>query len=355
MLAIQILVLFLLLIVVPMLAGEIFDNREAGISGLMLRWVSGQMLLWAGFQLICVPLILKPKGNSFRFLILLYGIFAAAVLLMSVGVSIRRKAGGGAELPRQKGREKDKAVLLLGAAVVMLLILQQILAGILAYEEGDDAFYVATASVTASSETMYQILPYTGGTTALDARHGLAPFPIWVAMLAKLSGMHAATVSQIVLPVVLIAMAYSVFYLIACRLFPEKRRAALFFLLLLELLVIFGGHSLYTAENFLLVRTAQGKAVLADIVIPFSFFLLLRLFEGLEKGEKPGIHFWLLLGMTMVSGCLCSTLGALLVCLLLAAGGCCAAACYGKWKILVGMTVCAVVPAIMALLYLKLG
>lgn len=348
-------VLFLLLIVVPMLAGGIFDNREAGISGLMFRWVSGQMLLWAGFQLICVPLILKLRGNSFRFLILLYGIFAAAALLMSVGVSIRRKAGGGAELLRQKGREKDKAVLLLGAAVVMLLILQQILAGILAYEEGDDAFYVATSTVTASSETMYQILPYTGGTTVLDARHGLAPFPIWVAMLAKLSGMHAATVSQIVLPVVLIAMAYSVFYLIACRLFPEKRRAALFFLLLLELLVIFGGHSLYTAENFLLVRTAQGKAVLADIVIPFSFFLLLRLFEGLEKGEKPGIHFWLLLGMTMVSGCLCSTLGALLVCLLLAAGGCCAAACYGKWKILVGMAVCAVVPAIMALLYLKLG
>lgn len=338
-----------------MLAGGIFDNREAGISGLMFRWVSGQMLLWAGFQLICVPLILKLRGNSFRFLILLYGIFAAAALLMSVGVSIRRKAGGGAELLRQKGREKDKAVLLLGAAVVMLLILQQILAGILAYEEGDDAFYVATSTVTASSETMYQILPYTGGTTVLDARHGLAPFPIWVAMLAKLSGMHAATVSQIVLPVVLIAMAYSVFYLIACRLFPEKRRAALFFLLLLELLVIFGGHSLYTAENFLLVRTAQGKAVLADIVIPFSFFLLLRLFEGLEKGEKPGIHFWLLLGMTMVSGCLCSTLGALLVCLLLAAGGCCAAACYGKWKILVGMAVCAVVPAIMALLYLKLG
>ena len=29
---------------------------------------------------------------------------------------------------------------------------------------------------------MYQKLPYTGMSTELDVRHGLAPFPIWIAM-----------------------------------------------------------------------------------------------------------------------------------------------------------------------------
>lgn len=350
----QILILFLVLIVLPVLVGSIFAGVD-GRDSLSFRWVSGQLCLWAGFQAICVPMILLPRENSFFNVIVLYGVFAAAMLLLALGLCIKRRAEGWhVDIVKEDSGDRDIAAFLLQGMVLVLLAVQIVLAVVLAYEEGDDAFYVATSSITAESGTMYEILPYTGGTTSLDARHGLAPFPIWIAMLAKVCGMHAATMAQIVLPVILIVMTYFIFSLMGRHLFRDSRHKRLLFMLFLELLVIFGGQSLYTAENFLLVRTAQGKAVLADIIIPFLFLLLVILLERLQQKEQPGAKYWLLTAMTMIAGCLCSTQGALLTCILLGVGGGCAAVCYRKWKLILPMAACCAVPVVLALLYLFL-
>lgn len=352
----QILILILLLAAAPLLAGSLLARSESreGRSPVFC-WVSGQMFLWAGFEIICVPLILSGQRNNFSRLCLLFGIFMGAVSLAALAMIIRRRRQGAAAVTpiRTEGR-RDKTATVLWLAVAALLILQLVLAVVLAYEEGDDAFYVGTATVTERTDTMYQILAYTGRPTIFDARHGLAPLPVWAAFLARLTGIHTATVSQIVLPVVLITMAYACFYLIGKRLVGGRSRGLPLFLLFLELLVIFGGQSLYTAENFLLVRTAQGKAVAANIVLPFLFLLLLILAEELQEGRKPGLRYWLAAGMTMVSGCLCSTQGALLTCLLLGVGGTCIAVCYRRWRVLLPVAACCVLPAGFMLLYLLL-
>lgn len=352
---IQILILALLLGAAPFLAGGLFVRTGGEGSDLPFRWVSGQMFLWAGFQIICVPLILMHQKNNFRHLCMLYGGFLAVSLFLALGAEVRRRRGLKTRPVEKRDRERDMAATALWLLVFGLLLLQQILAVTMAYEEGDDAFYVATSVITESADTMYQILPYTGFATALDARHGLAPFPVWAAFLSRLSGVHAATVSQIVLPVVLIAMAYSVFFLIGRSLVGDNRRGFPLFMLFIELLVIFGGQSLYTSENFLLVRTAQGKAVLAGIVIPFLIWLLLTSAERLQRGDKAGLRYWLLLGMAMVSGCLCSTQGSLMVCLLSGAGGLCIAVCCRSRKVILPVALCCVTPMIFSVLYLLLG
>lgn len=352
---IQILVLVLLLGAAPLLVGGMFVRADGEGLNLPCRWVSGQMFLWAGFQIICVPLILIHPKDSFRLLCMMYGGFMAAALLLALGTMAGKRKKQKAFPTEKRSSERDKAALFLWLLFLGLLILQQVLAATMAYEEGDDAYYVATSVITENSNTMYRILPYTGFTTGLDARHGLAPFPVWVAFLSRLSGIHAATMSQIVLPVVLIAMAYSVFYLIGRCLLGDNRRGLPLFMLFMELLVIFGGQSLYTSENFLLVRTAQGKAVLASIVIPFLIWLLLMIAQRLQRGERVGFRYWLLACVTMISGCLCSTQGALMVCLLLGAGELCAAVCYRSRKVIPPMVACCVVPAIFAFLYLMLN
>lgn len=348
---VQILILVLLLGVAPLLVGGLFSRIDKEGLNLPLRWVSGQMLIWAVFQMICVPLILGDQ--NFLHLCILFGGFLTVALLLAFGAAVRRRMK--TAVVRNHSSERDKIALFLWLFVLALLVLQQVIAAVLAYEEGDDAYYVAVSVITESSDTMYQLLPYTGRLTVLfDARHSLAPFPIWVAFLSRLSGIHAATMSQIVLPVVLIPMAYSVFLLIGKQLVGDNRRGLPLFMLFIEFLVMFGGQSLYTSENFLLVRTAQGKAVLASIVIPFLFWLLLILAERLQRGEKAGIRYWLLVGMTMVSGCLCSTQGALLVCLLLGAGGICTAVCYRRWKVILPVGICCVVPAVFMIFYVVL-
>ena len=350
-LIVQILILTILLILVPTAVGGIAAKVD---NGLAFRWVSGQIILWAGFQVICVPMILAQR--DFRDVVTLFSGYTAAMVLLAAAIGVRRHAKRfPGNVPRNGSREKDAVALLLWVCVAVLLLIQLVLACVLAYEEGDDAFYVAVSSITADSNSMYQVLPYTGGATGLDIRHSLAPMPIWVAYVARISGMRAVTVAQIALPVVLIVMSYAVYYLLGQRLFSDGMRKPALFMLAIQFLVLFGGYSTYSAENFLLVRTAQGKSVMANIVIPFQLYLLLMILEKLQDEEKTGAGVWLMVTLTMITGCLCSTQGTLLICMLLGIVGLCILVCYRKWRIIPIMLGCGIFPVGMALLYFGLG
>ena len=220
-----------------------------------------------------------------------------------------------------------------------------------AYEEGDDAFYIAISTITQDADTMYRKLPYTGGFTGLDVRHSLAPFPIWIAYLARMSGMPAVSVAQIILPLSLIGMAYAIYYLIAARLFKGQENRIPIFMIFVELLVLFGGYSVYTVENFLLVRASQGKAVIANIILPVLFYLLMLIMDKLQENEKVSVKIWFLMTFTCMAGCLCTTLGTILTCMLVGCGGLVGAVCYRKPKILVPMAMSCIIPVGIALLY----
>jgi len=356
MLAVQIVILIFILLVIPTVVGTIFRGRYKESAGLPFYWVSGQILLWAGFLLLSIPLILKEK--PFSLLVTLFGTFMVTLTVISfcrLGSGLRKCSCciKNTKLKKEKGAVRITDIV---AWMVfgVLLIVQLVLMVVMAYEEGDDAFYVATSTVTEASDTMYRILPYTGLTTGLDARHGLAPFPIWVAFLARVSGMHPATVSQIALPVVLVVMAYGIYYLIAQQLFEDDKKKCALFMIVAELSVIFGGYSVYSAENFLIVRASQGKAVLANIVLPFLLYLMMVLMKKLQNREIMGGMYWMLTALTMLAGCLCSTLGSILTCMFLGVVGLCTAFAYKKWRILLPMAGCCVIPMGVALLYFML-
>lgn len=353
MLVIQILILTVLFIGIPIVVGGFFKNISGDMPAFLFCWVSGQICLWAGFLLICVPMILMRRFLEHT--VAVYSIYVGVLLLFCIVWRIKKRTNNhGKVLTVEQHGKKDKIAICLWCCVAILLLLQLILVGVLAYEEGDDAFYVAVSTIATKYNTMYKVLPYSGGSTLLDMRHGLAPFPIWIAMFSRLSGVHAAILAQIIFPIVLIIMSYSIYLQIGWRLFPEGTRKCPLFMLFLELLILFGGTSLYTAENFLLVRTAQGKAVLANIIIPFLFLLFLILLEDMQQNKRVSPGYWILVMLTMMAGCLCSTQGALITCTLAGVVGFCAAAGYKRWKILLPILGCCIVPVCMACLYLVL-
>lgn len=348
----QLFLLALLLLAAPAVIGGLFYKVDKLAEKLFFRWAGGQFLLWAGFQVICVPLILKEE--SFSRLVRLFSGYLLALVLLSAAVEIQRLVKGKRVL-RFSGEKKSaggKGGLLLWILFWGVLLFQLVQAVRLSYADTDDAFYVAISSITQESDTMYQVLPYTGGATQLDARHGLAPFPIWISFLGRLSGMPAVTVAKVVLPVVLIAMAYAVYYLFARILFPEKGRQRALFLIFTELLVLFGNQSIYTAENFLIARSRQGKAALGSIVIPFLLFCLLLLLKKLQQKERIPVSFYFLMGAVTVTGCLCSTLGALLMCMAVGIAGLLGAVCYKRLRVLFPLAVCCVPCVVFAFLYL---
>lgn len=353
---ISVLILAVWLLLIPTAVGGIaaagVDKRKKNLPFL---WITGQIILWAVFQVICVPFVLMEK--EFSLVVLLYGVTASLLAAVSIVISVlrlrRRKNGFQVIEGRKEGHGKWYYVL--WTVFAALLVFQLVQAVRLSYGDGDDAYYVAVSTLAEESNQMYLKLPYTGGTTGLDARHGLAPFPIWIAFLARISGMRTVSVAHVAAPLLLIPMTYGIYYLIGRKICGKKNGEKLpLFLVFTQLLVLFGDYSFYTVENFMIARSRQGKAALGNIILPMMVFVLLVILERIQEKQKVEWIWWGLLAAVVTAGCLCSTLGALLSCLLVGVTGICAAACYRRWKILVPMALCCLPAVGFALLYLRL-
>lgn len=354
MIVVRMIWLILLLTAVPAWIGNCLVSVDKKRKNVIFMWISGQMILWAGFQLICVPMILLRQ--NFSMTVTAFSLYMAAWMILATIWYLRKNRGKKLTIVSEK---PDRRTMVLWGVFFVLLLLQLILAVVMVYNDGDDAYYVALSAATENSGGMYQKLPYTGLTTGLDIRHGLAPFPIWIAWLTRATGLPAVVIAKTLLPVALISMTYGVFYLIGSRILWTGRENSKWtvpvFLICTEVLVIFGDYSFYTVENFMIARSRQGKAALGSILIPMIFFLLLTLMHNLQEHQRILPAFWLLLGAVMVSCCLASTMGAMLACMLVGTAGICGAVSYRNWKILLPLCACCIPCVIYAGMYLVLG
>ena len=347
---IGVLILCIWLFLIPVWVGELFVGADRLARRLPFRFVSGQLCLWGGFQLLCVPLVLAQK--DYRVLVRLFFVYTAVLLLGAAVLFVKRRKRPVLHVVRERGLKGKRVETAAWVLFWALLFFQLFQAVAMTYADGDDAYYVAISSITENAGTMYRKLPYTGGTTELDVRHGLAPFPIWIAFLASMSGIRAVSVAHVAVPLALIPMTYGIYYLVGEKLFAKKRECVPVFLIFTQLLVLFGDTSFYTVENFMIARSRQGKAALGSIIIPILFLLLLLLLEKLQEKEKIAGGFWMLLVLAMTAACLCSTMGALLVCMLMGITGICAAVSFRKWSVLLPMGCCCIPCVAFAALYL---
>ena len=347
------LMLVLWMLVIPVFVGAIpatFVDKKHHDAGFM--WITGYIIMWAVFQVICVPLILTEGAWEFHFpyVVKLYG--AAGILLGVAGVLLWWVKAKGKTTQRVQ-RSKREVVCWLFC--ILLIGIQLICSVCMNYADGDDAFYVAVSTLTESSNTMYQLMPYSMGETGLSVRHGLAPFPIWIAFLARVSGCHTTIVAHTIVATILIFMTYVIYYHIGAVILQEKKEKLPVFLSFTALLVMFGDYSIYTAENFMIARSRQGKAALGNIMIPMVILLFLLIFERLRENQRIEWMLWILLAATVTAACLCSTLGTFLMCLFLGVIGLCAGVVYGKWGLVWRTAFCCLPALVFAALYFVLG
>ena len=89
MLLTELLMLGLLLLVIPAIIGSVFVNVNNGKAPCIFSWVSGQMVLWAGFFVITVPMILLQK--SFVQTCLLVNVYTILLVLAALFVKGKRR------------------------------------------------------------------------------------------------------------------------------------------------------------------------------------------------------------------------------------------------------------------------
>lgn len=294
-------------------------------AGMSYAFCHGYILMWALFQLIAVPLIIK--AGRFRQVELIFEAvcltfsFAGFFLLL---LHLKHRDWKNMIFRRREiRREKNVLPLLLWAVFLAGVLFQMMQAYRLAYADGDDAFYIPVSVAASQGGNMYTDSPYTGDSTDLNLRYGLAPFPIWVAFIAAKCKVNAAVAAHSLMPLVLIPLTYLLYLEIGKRLCAglqadkdnkEKTGEGLLplFMIFVMLLQIFGNYSIYPASTFLLTRTRQGKAALANVILPFFILLLCRIAEEVKEQGKAGKGSVLWLAAAMTAGCLCSTMAGFL-------------------------------------------
>ena len=203
----------------------------------------------------------------------------------------------------------------------VILAFQMVMAVVMASFDGDDAYYVVESLLAQQVDVMNTILPYTGSSTYLDIRHALAVITMWIAFVAKESGIHATILSHTVMPLFFIPLVYLVYVEIGRVLFRAKQQIIPVFMIIVSVLLMFGNVSIYTPATFFLMRTWQGKALVSNLVFPLIFWIFLWMFEEAgavvppnrkeKEWEQPRRDWcpWIeLFFVNMLSG-ICSSLG----------------------------------------------
>ncbi|HKM34577.1 MAG TPA: DUF6077 domain-containing protein [Lachnospiraceae bacterium] len=345
MLLVQILIFIFLTLILPVLVGagsSAFLEKQR--KNIVFMWMAGYLLLFGVFQLIAVPFILL----KFLFTSLVWVYLAISLIMGAAGTLIWWYRKRKYPVFSQVRVKMDRSEKILWIIFGVILLIQLILAVFLAFGDGDDAYYVAVSTTTDSFDTMYRFSPYSGSSTSFDIRHSLAPFPIYIAFLSKVSGLHAGAVSHVGIQLILIPLTYCIYGLIGSRVWKGKRKYLAVFLIFAELLILWGNYSLYTAETFLMTRTRQGKSALGNIVIPAMFLLLYMIGERLAENRKVEKGLWVLVLATVTTSCLCSALGGFLMFVLLGLFILCMICAYKKWKILLPSIIC-LIPAVVYL------
>lgn len=347
------------------------DSTAGKVLGLfMWSWFFGQLILWCVFQPIAVEEILRKKlfdavVREYSAAVIILALISCALTATKIVLARKiksfaqnkseRKSENDSEHAVESSTYGDRSIKVFWIIFFVILAVQIVLQAILAYMEVDDSFYVSEAVEAGSSGYMYMKIPYTGYTTGFDMRHSLEPFPIWLAYIARVTGMNTTVLAQTLLPVLLLPLTYGVYALVGSRLLGRNKKYLPIFMVFTEILVLFGYYSTRTPEKFFITRIRQGKSALSSLVIPGIILCLLVILQYIKENKKVDFRLWIMLFCLNMSGCLCSTLGAVLCMLPVIITAFLIVIMYKKWRHLPGMLVSCLPSLFFAFLYLILG
>jgi len=284
------------------------------------QFVAGFLLMLAVFQLFAVPAVLWKCRIDLLVTVnvVVTTLLAAAALVGFFFLMKKKKIHIPTSWKENVSKSERAACLIYWCLFLGVLLFQMYMAYSRASFDGDDAFYVAQSVMAQQDGSMYEVDPYTGAPAPFDARHATATVTMWIAVVARLTEVHAAVLSHTVLPLVLLPLVYLVYCQVGKLLIHgERSRSNLpVFMLFMAFLQMYGYVSLYTKETFLMTRTWQGKAMVGNIVFPVILWILLYCVK-----ETPTWGYWLLLLCVNTFAAMCSSLGAFLVCVMIAVYG----------------------------------
>ena len=149
----------------------------------------------------------------------------------------------------------------------------------------DDYDYVVNSVDDIAYDMIANVSVVTGERPVTEPKRVATSWPAYIAYLSEVSGFQVTTVCHTILPVLLLLIAYGVFYYMACGIF-DKLDNRLIFMIILSVAFIFGLHSHYALTFRLLCVLWQGKAVLSAIAVPFLMIYLPTIYKDEIDGAN---------------------------------------------------------------------
>ncbi len=275
-----------LILFLPFLVGSVFRSKS-----LSFTYLTGQVLMWAAFQITAVPAI--HLRTSFP---VLFWVYSGIVLFLAAwGLKNRIKINF------------DKPEVSLFLVVATLVILYQCSIYIFGQHlDEDDARWIAEANDALVKDKMLLHNPATGeyigrfvGEMVKDA---FSPWAFYIAWMSRVTGIKAVVIAHTVYPPVLLILSYLAYWEMGTHLFKGKAERGIF-LLMVAVINLFLAGNVYTQSVFTLTRIWQGKAVIAAVIIPVIPALILRI----QGEDKPAN--WICLALAGAAACLFSGMG----------------------------------------------
>lgn len=269
----------------------------------------GMTTIWAMFQIISVPLVLLKA--SFMVVVVLMTVLLAALSIYGIAKGKFPRI----VLPLNRKIELVSVGLMFFgmSALILCTIFTQ-------HTDWDDSRFVVNAVDMVRTNRMFLTNPMSGEEAPIWigelAKDVTAPWAVFIAYCAKMTGVFATVMAHTVLPVVLLICAFCVFWMLSEVFFKDDLFHRSIFMYLVILLNLYGHFSLYSSETFLLTRLWQGKAVVAGVGIPAIFLVLMWIYD-----KKRRISHFVLLLFLNLSICLMSGMGTIIGAMMLGCTG----------------------------------
>jgi len=302
---ISVLLLFVHLLMIPLAFGILilrFIPRE--FNTIILAYPLGLNIYFALFYFpVMIAFFLNTPFDLFA-----YAFLGIALTILIIGISYLLKSRADLTAQLRKFNIKPSFSLMIA---LLIIIAQAMILALTTYNDPDDSWFVSTSTTAIYTNTINQYDPALGALFEMfDTRRGFAPFPIFIAFIAKMTLLHPAIIAHTIFPLILIPTCYVVYYYIACEFYQSSAKADLF-LLIISIINLLSGYSAKNSSIYLIGRIWQGKALLASLILPLLFLVLLW------HKRKAASHLMLLAFIIIISSILISTtsvyLGPLLI------------------------------------------
>lgn len=254
--------------------------------------LAGFFLYYSLFTLLAVPMVYRWR--PFSMLSCAWSITVIVVIMCSL--LINRKLIG-SNLKQFGDYLKGNTAFAIGAALIVAI---QLIIVVSAYQFTlDAAYYVANVATTVQTNTMNIYDPYSGDwQDHFEMRYFFATYPLQDAVMCSVFKIPALLQTKTIMASVVIILTNMLYCMIGRRLGLKNKGILL--MLVFAGVINFYFITIYTASNFLMTRTYEGKSILGNIVLPGILYLYMKLLEE-NRGRYWMLLFVLSFGSTVIS------------------------------------------------------